>query len=739
MPERSSGHDVMRPKLKFQVIKLSDLSLIGHIEGEAARVLPGKPFVRQATFVYNGCVPFATVSHCDRRGFITCVNWKRVDGAYLPYVWRAALADVHWREAGPKNEIHSARCPAGEWRNAAVKSKNVARACRMWSLIFGFSGFSAGMGLAYLQNMEGAKAKVKRPTADLGIHLQTYRLRPELAEVALGSTAAVASDLVPNVMATPRRPELAEISLRDATAVASDLVPNIMISQLVRKNSRKTIDEAYTLMTEAPLGEGAFGVVYRGVHNGTQIERAIKKIDKSTTPDVGMLAREIASQRLMDHPGVCRLVEYFESTRYLWLVTELCRGGDLCDRLETFHEGLSEAEAAGQLKQILKAVLHCHTQAIVHRDLKPENFLYKEANSSPLAQREVFNAGKATGPTDHLKLIDFGFAVNSKLPVAETICGSMEFSVPEEAPDVAGTILYMSPEALAGETPNSRHDMWSCGVMFYILLTGQFPFSTNDDDVFQELFDKGQLEADVKAKLDELLVSPHAADLLRRFLQYKGEDRITADVALRHPFFGSGSHSATARANADVTKSFEGMEDVRARLLRFSATCRLRRVASAAVVRLFDADRNDQYWSDARAAFNSLDQSGSGKISVEELAVFLASPMHKRANKTKEATGHLGGVEYSAFLAAAVGEEALCSDERMLRNVFELLDADRDEAISSADLQKRLGLSLETSLEFIREALAELRAQREGCGEVDLNSAESLKYFDFNRLMRGAR
>mmetsp|Transcript_14 Transcript_14/g.100 ORF Transcript_14/g.100 Transcript_14/m.100 type:complete len:501 (+) Transcript_14:158-1660(+) len=202
------------------------------------------------------------------------------------------------------------------------------------------------------------------------------------------------------------------------SSAASALASADLAARLVRKNSRSGVEEAYTLASADPIGEGSFGVVFRGVHNRTGIERAVKCIDKQDVPDLGMLRREVEAQSLMDHPHVCRLVEYFETGSHLWLVTELCRGGELCGRLEAIQGGLPEAEASLLMSQILRATLHCHSRAVIHRDLKPENFLFAdlgpcaEDGSGSSSSRGAL-ARRAAPADERLKLIDFGFALIS--------------------------------------------------------------------------------------------------------------------------------------------------------------------------------------------------------------------------------------------------------------------------------------------------------------------------------------
>ncbi|CAJ1444058.1 unnamed protein product, partial [Effrenium voratum] len=185
---------------------------------------------------------------------------------------------------------------------------------------------------------------------------------------------------------------------------------------------QKGIHEAYHFPRVEPLGAGAYGVVLLAKHRKTGIERAVKRIDKQM-----LQPGEVEALKKMDHPHICRLVEYFETPRHLWLVTELCRGEELCGRL-LCSQGLRELEVAQLTEQMLRSTLHCHRKGLLHRDLKPENFLF-------------------TGVGSHLKLIDFGFALREDAP---------------HSPDskYAGTLLYASPQLLQGRTATASDDAW---------------------------------------------------------------------------------------------------------------------------------------------------------------------------------------------------------------------------------------------------------------------------------------
>jgi len=189
--------------------------------------------------------------------------------------------------------------------------------------------------------------------------------------------------------------------------------------------------------------------VQKAVHKATGDKRAIKKLakDKMSPHASVRLSYEIDILKNLDHPNILRLYEVFEDSKYIYLVTELCNGGELFDEIVS-RSRFGERDAAGVIKQLLSAISYCHSKKICHRDLKPENVL--------IDNKETMS----------IKLIDFGT--------------SQRFEDEEKMELVLGTAYYIAPEVLKGEY-DEKCDVWSIGVMLYILLSGEPPFPGNDD------------------------------------------------------------------------------------------------------------------------------------------------------------------------------------------------------------------------------------------------------------------
>ncbi|XP_033109374.1 calcium/calmodulin-dependent protein kinase type IV-like [Anneissia japonica] len=259
--------------------------------------------------------------------------------------------------------------------------------------------------------------------------------------------------------------------------------------------NKKAIKETYTFLKV--LGRGATSVVHECYENGTKQKYAVKAIHKNNHDKAAKM--EISILLKIDHPNIIKLRELFEEGPILYLVLELVTGGELFDRI--VERGYySERDAANCVRQICDAVSYLHQHDIVHRDLKPENLLYATpADDAPL------------------KIADFGLSkILSEDVQMKTVCG---------------TPGYCAPEILLNAPYNCNVDMWSVGVITYILLCGFEPFyAPSDPEIYAKIM-----------KIDYKFISPwwdpvseSSKDLIRKCLV--SEKRLTANEALRHPW-----------------------------------------------------------------------------------------------------------------------------------------------------------------------------------------------------------
>jgi serine/threonine protein kinase len=255
------------------------------------------------------------------------------------------------------------------------------------------------------------------------------------------------------------------------------------------------------------FGSGHYGTVRQCIRRATGELFAVKSIEKSKINRLDHLQREVQLLSVMKHENIMNMVDCYEDADYVHIVTEKYTGGELFDKIinnTTNHGCFSETEAAKIIKQLLKAVSYLHENDIVHRDIKPENILFesKDQDSS-------------------IRLIDFGLSRTHS---------------EEEAPMTSpvGTCYYMSPELLKGTYTRST-DLWSIGIVAYILICGYPPFNGNDDSDIVKAIKTGHYT--FTDGWDG--VSNVALDFIKCLLRRDPRKRLTAEEALMHPWLKS--------------------------------------------------------------------------------------------------------------------------------------------------------------------------------------------------------
>lgn len=280
------------------------------------------------------------------------------------------------------------------------------------------------------------------------------------------------------------------------------------------------ITDKYSIGKE--LGRGGFSIVKEGTPLAGGPKVAIKVIAKNDAgeDDLNLLQREIDIMSKLHHKNIIQLIEVFDDPECIYLVLELVTGGELFDQIVS-RGSYSERDAAAICKQILEAVQYMHSNGIAHRDLKPENLLCSGANS------------------DEIKVTDFGLSKDFGEATLSTSCGT---------PD------YVAPEVLRGAPYDNSVDIWSIGVITYILLCGFPPFYGNSD---QEIFEK-ILKAEYDFPADSWdPVSDDAKDFIKGILILNAAKRPTAAEALQHPWMiGNAPSGALQTFKKDALEKY---------------------------------------------------------------------------------------------------------------------------------------------------------------------------------------
>ncbi|XP_019384733.1 PREDICTED: ribosomal protein S6 kinase alpha-3 isoform X2 [Crocodylus porosus] len=251
------------------------------------------------------------------------------------------------------------------------------------------------------------------------------------------------------------------------------------------------------------IGVGSYSVCKRCIHKATNMEYAVKIIDKSKrdpTEEIEILLR------YGQHPNIITLKDVYDDGKYVYLVTELMKGGELLDKILR-QKFFSEREASAVLLTITKTVEYLHAQGVVHRDLKPSNILYVDESGNP----------------ESIRICDFGFAkqLRAENGLLMTPCYTANF---------------VAPEVLKRQGYDAACDIWSLGVLLYTMLTGYTPFANGPDDTPEEILARiGSGKFSLSGGYWNS-VSDTAKDLVSKMLHVDPHQRLTAAQVLRHPW-----------------------------------------------------------------------------------------------------------------------------------------------------------------------------------------------------------
>lgn len=433
------------------------------------------------------------------------------------------------------------------------------------------------------------------------------------------------------------------------------------------------------------LGKGQFGTTRLAEERASGREMACKSIAKRklTTPeDVEDVRREV---EIMHHLKGCdqivALDGAFEDRHNVHLVMELCSGGELFDAIVARGK-YSEADAAAMIRSIVRVVAHCHSLGVIHRDLKPENFLLSSKGDDAI-----------------LKATDFGLSAFMKPGQVFT--------------DIVGSAYYVAPEVLRRRY-GKEADIWSCGVILYILLSGVPPFWGESE---QQIFD-AILKGDLDLESDPWPhISDSAKDCVKRMLDANPKTRATADQILHHEWMKeNGTASSEPLDNVVLTRmrGFAGMNKLKKEALKVIAQ-----------------GLSPEEIAGLRSVFESLDADGSGTITVDELREGLkrqgstvACAEVQNLLKQMDVDG-TGTIDYPEFLAATLHQAQLEREDNLAR-AFAKFDVDGSGTINKGELAQGLKESGITEAE-IEAIVAE--ADHDGDGEID--------YEEFCAMMLG--
>ncbi|XP_026523937.1 serine/threonine-protein kinase 33 [Notechis scutatus] len=255
------------------------------------------------------------------------------------------------------------------------------------------------------------------------------------------------------------------------------------------------------------LGQGSFGVVIEVKHKKTGVKWAMKKVnrEKAGSSAVKLLEREVSILKRVNHEHIIHLEEVFETPKRVYLIMELCEDGELKEILQRKGQ-FSENETRHIIQSLASAIAYLHKKDIVHRDLKLENILVKSSDIDEENEMKL-----------NIKVTDFGLAVQ-KMGGSESMFQS-----------TCGTPIYMAPEVIFAHDYSQQCDVWSIGVIMYMLLSGEPPFMASSEEKLFEVIKKGDLH--FKQPIWQT-VNKAAKNILRLLLKVDPAHRITANELL---------------------------------------------------------------------------------------------------------------------------------------------------------------------------------------------------------------
>ncbi|KAF5739323.1 hypothetical protein HS088_TW12G00528 [Tripterygium wilfordii] len=421
------------------------------------------------------------------------------------------------------------------------------------------------------------------------------------------------------------------------------------------------------------LGRGQFGITYLCTEKATGLKYACKSISRRKLVDDKEIEDAKREVLILQHlTGQANIVEFkgaYEDKHNLHLVMELCSGGELFDRIIAKGK-YSEKEASKIIRQVVNVVNVCHFMGVMHRDLKPENFLFASKDEAA-----------------SLKATDFGLSVFIE-----------EGKVYR---DIVGSAYYVAPEVLQRKY-GKEIDVWSAGVILYILLCGEAPFLAETE--------KGIFDAILKGNLDLSRspwpsISSLAKDLIKKMLTKDPKKRITAAEALEHPWLKEGGEASDKLIDSAVLS----------RMKQFRAMNKLKKLALKVIAENLSEDEI----KGLKQMFKNIDTDGSGTITYEELKdglTRLGSKLtEQEITQLMDAADvdNSGSIDYIEFITATMHRHRLDKEENLYK-AFQYFDKDNSGFITRDELRQAMtqyGMGDEATID---EVIDDVDTDRDG-------------------------
>ena len=449
------------------------------------------------------------------------------------------------------------------------------------------------------------------------------------------------------------------------------------------------------------LGRGSFGIVYLVKHKELSRYFAMKVIKKTSKnkEEEENLMNEINILRKLDHPNILKITDFYPLKTEYNIITEYCQEGELFDEIKA-HAPFNEILTAWYMRQILSAVSYCHSMNIIHRDLKPENILIVK---------------RVKNGFHPIKIIDFGTAKVFQKEKSEHL--------------LIGSAYYIAPEVLS-RNYSELCDLWSCGVIMYILLTGRPPFNGINEEEIMKKIKEGNYDL---SKYPWGIISEDAKNLVKGLLQIDPKKRYSAQEALNHKWFQSEKIKTNKSAYDIKHRQVNKLVD---NLIKYRSDNILRCAVIALLVHN-SIQLNQAH--DAVKLFNKIDKNGDGKITREEL--FNGLQPYKKEITDEELrkqvdtifnnidTDHNNHIEYEEFVRAAIDKNNFLS-VNFLQFAFNYFDKDHDGGITYEEVKNKFYQNDKNKNSY--KAQEQLQ---KAFNDIDINGDGKLSFEEFGKMM----